>query len=291
MYRISGSDHNLLDVRHRIYRTGYSGDASHARTASPISKYCEVRVADLTRPLRTFFKPAHLRRSLFQDPREWEDRLIQDLENFWDSEHARIGEAAANGWCDWKREEEPDLDVLASDAAQGEQKSSEASDPYTRWYQDEVSAERRHSRPARALDLAEDDEDPFRTILFTDIQPLLFVIQNPEVKLQFAFAAMNLLGVPLVPPGVGSDSPFYTDPHLSWSLDVTTARFWPAQTTGDGSLTIEDSSGVSKRSPGVFDCPLKAWAADRETLCGDVQPWFSTLDKDLTAQCDLALVG
>jgi len=191
----------------------------------------------------------------------------------------------------WKREEEPDLDALAAEAVQESIPSSEDPDPYTRWYHDETSAESRHPRPARALDLAEDDEDPFRTILFSDIESFLFVIEDPEVKLQFAFAAMNLLGVPSVPPGVGSDSPFYTDAHLSWSLDVKIERLWPPHRAQTGLPLIESSTGPSRAEGGVFSCPTKAWAMDQETICQDVQPWFSTIDKNIDGQCDLALVG
>jgi hypothetical protein len=199
--------------------------------------------------------------------------LTLDLESFWDAEVARIGDINAVGWSSWDSDNEH---VEESKPVTNPQRS-DTLDPYVRWYQDESAIEEQDSLPARALDLSEDDEDPYRTILFSDISPFLFVIQSPDVKLQFAYAAVNMFGVPLVPPGVGSNSAFYTDPYLSWSLDTDPDRLWPSR-TNDSMLMLESAQSskihITQRT---FTCPLKAWASDQQTLCEDVRPWFASI--------------
>lgn len=216
--------------------------------------------------------------------------MLQDLEAFWDSEVPRIGEPNAAGWTQWDRHSSSlDLDAFTTfpSGRTAPAEPSQLSDAYVRWFTDEFAAEMQDSRPVRALDLSQDDEDPFRVIMFEDISPFLFVIQSPAVKLQLAYAAINVFGVPLVPSDVGSDSPFYTDPHLSWSQNTSPARLWPPM---DTTTTSRISYDASPDSLLIGDCPIKAWATDRETVCPDVAPWFTTLDTSVLADADIELV-
>jgi hypothetical protein len=240
---------------------------------------------------RTFFQPAHLRRNRFQDKGECEVQLMSDLEAFWDAEVPRLGETASDGWTNWNRDRVDDSNALVPEVTGTVLRPSEESDPYKRWYQDEMATEKLYARPARALDLDDDDDDPYRTILFSDISPLLFVIQDPEVKLHFAFGALNVLGLPLVPPGVGSDAALFMDPHLSWTLDVNPPRLWPARRLDKGSTLAIEGGSVSARQLDAFTSPVKAWAIDDETACGDVQVWFANLDQNGVALCDLDFIG
>ena len=201
----------------------------------------------------------------------------------------RIGEAGSQGWSAWDQRQtyqgEGTNETLSPTTGDPSDK-----DPYERWYRDEMATERQHARPARALDLADDDEDPYRTILFSDIEAFLFVIQEPDVKLQFAYAALNLFGLSIVPPGIGSDATLFNDPHLSWSLDIQSSRLWPVRRSMLESPSAIESAGPMNQRVEAFGSPLKAWAIDEETVCADIQPWFVNVDKIGLADCDLDLV-
>ena len=226
---------------------------------------------------------------VFRDEQEWQKQLFVNLEAWWDSELPRIGESGSGGWSTWDQRQNYETEATDTSlpATIGD---SSNKDPYERWYRDEMATEKQHARPARALDLADDDEDPFRTILFSDIEAFLFVIQESDVKLQFAYAALNLFGLPIVPPGIGSDAALFTDPHLSWSLDVHSSRLWPVRRSVSETLLPVESEGPLSRRVEAFGSPLKAWAIDEETVCADIQPWFANIDKVGLADCDLDLV-
>jgi hypothetical protein len=226
---------------------------------------------------------------VFEDEREWQKQLFINLEAWWDSELPRIGEAGSQGWLAWDQRQ--NYDTEGADASlPATIGDSSIANPYERWYHDEMATEKQHARPARALDLADDDEDPFRTILFSDIEAFLFIIQEPGVKLQFAYAALNLFGLSIVPPGIGSDAALFTDPHLSWSLDVHSSRLWPVRRSVSETLLSIEPAGPLSQSVEAFGSPLKAWAIDEETVCADIQPWFANIDKVGLADCDLDLV-
>jgi hypothetical protein len=201
----------------------------------------------------------------------------------------RIGETGSQGWIAWDQGQTSEAEGMV-DSGRAAPADSTSADPYQRWFHDEMAFEKCHARPTRALDLAEDDEDPYRTILFSDIDAFLFVIQEADVKLQFAYAALNLLGLSIVPPGIGSDAALFTDPHLSWSLNVGNSRLWPANRPIYESSRMVESMEAPAQGVQAFIGPLKAWAIDDETVCADIQSWFANIDKVGLADCDLDLV-
>lgn len=104
-------------------------------------------------------------------PNQTPNQLLASLQDFWDSESARIGEDKANGWgsglnaevdrtTDRKLERDQDIDLEA-------------------WAQIETDLWRRSGLPARSLDET-NDEDPYRIVLFSDIQAYLFYPTTEE---------------------------------------------------------------------------------------------------------------
>jgi hypothetical protein len=228
----------------------------------------------------TFFKPLDLRAEATQPlDTQWEERVLESLEAFWESEVARIGENGSQGWNRWQRETLSEAEALPespSDIA-----SSTHSDPFIRWYHDETAADR-HFRPgkASALSVAEEEEDdPYRVVLFDDIRPFLFVIQNAEVKLQLIYAVLNYLGLPFGVPDLGTNTTFSKDPHLQWALAANPAArmlLWPPRPAGHQTLDwTETQESAALPAVDVMSCPIKLWLLTADTAFEDILDWFS----------------
>lgn len=210
---------------------------------------------------------------------QWEERVLESLEAFWESEVARIGENGSQGWNRWQRETLSEAEALPespSDIA-----SSTHSDPFIRWYHDETAADR-HLRPgkASALSVAEEEEDdPYRVVLFDDIRPFLFVIQNAEVKLQLIYAVLNYLGLPFGVPDLGTNTTFSKDPHLQWALAANPAArmlLWPPRPAGHQTLDwSETQESAALPAVDVMSCPIKLWLLTADTAFEDILDWFS----------------
>ena len=223
----------------------------------------------------TLFKPDHLRPPSSAS-HAWFDGLTAEFEHFWDSEAPRIGEIGAKGWRDSES-----LESLPHPPPPDLQHSS--SDPFERWYEAEAYAETHFSFPGRATDLdVADEEDPYRVVLFPDVQPFLFPIRSPEVRLQLVWAFLSFLGISNLPPDVPSASASASDPHLNWTLALSSSsrtRFWPVkdnskqipwQTVGGTPMEREDRPGLN--SP--FSCPVKCWTFESDTLFAEQDRWF-----------------
>ncbi|WVQ77105.1 hypothetical protein IAR50_006788 [Cryptococcus sp. DSM 104548] len=234
----------------------------------------------------TFFKPDHLR--YHPPPSErgtWFTSVLSSFEEWWDSEAPRIGEPGSLGWRHTPPTTPPpptpprELTVYTSD------------NPHERWLEAEQHAARISARPGRATDLSiEEEDDPFRIIVFSDISSFLFPVFSPEVQLQLIYAFLTFLGLPFTPPGVSSGAKGNGDPHLRWALSAnSTARscFWPAkpsikripwQTVGGEPMDPERP--LHTTSP--FTCPIKNWAQSRSTLfakTGGSGGWFRDVER------------
>lgn len=209
--------------------------------------------------------------------RHWDHRLLESLEEFWESEVPRIGETGSQGWNQWQKQAAPDE---STDQPQLFEPST-SDDPYIRWYEDETAAD--HCiRPGKASALAmaeDDDDDPFKVILFDDIKPFLFVIRNPEVKLQLVYAVLNYLGLPFGIPDLGTNTAFSRDPHLQWALAANPkarSALWPEKPVERQRLSwseMQESSVLP--SVDFLSCPVRMWFLTEETAFEDFSAWFS----------------
>lgn len=237
----------------------------------------------------TFFKPDHLRAPAPPFDRGlWFAGVMQEFEDFWDSEIPRIGEDGGKGWKEMHASPE-EASFLRSSAPH---LFTQADNPHERWLEAERQAEKALTLPGRARDLDAPDDDPFHVVLFEDVEPFLFPVQTPSARLQLIYAFFNFLGLPFLPPDVPTSSPASTDPHLRWTLiqnEGLRAAFWPPrpslkriawQTVGGEPMEVEARRALE--SP--FGCPVKSWMSSRDTLFAG-QLWF----RDLTS-LDLAHV-
>ena len=232
---------------------------------------------------RTFFKPAHLRQPAPPFDREaWFRGVLEEFEDFWDSEAPRLGEPDAQGWAAAHSSRTP---VKLFSNPVPEPYVSTSSDPYARWLEAEKHAHKSFKLPGRVTDLDTPDDDPFHFVIFSDVRPFLFPIQTPGARLQLIYAFFSFLGLPFSPPDVPTSSASSTDPHLRWSIgenDMLRASFWPPkpstkrlmwQTVGGEPMEPEQPRALG--SP--FACPVKSWMADRGTLFA--HHWFRDIDR------------
>lgn len=233
----------------------------------------------------TFFKPDHLRAPAPPFDQElWFMGVMQEFEDFWDSEIPRIGEKGGKGW----KEMHASLEETSIPRSIGPDFSSDTLNLHERWLEAERQAEKTFSLPGRARDLDAPDDDPFHVILFEDVSQFLFPVQSPMARLQLIFAFLNFLGLPFTPPDVPTTSPASTDPQLRWNIaqnEQLRAAFWPPrpsvkriawQTVGGEPMEAEAPRAMA--SP--FACPVKSWMSSRDSLFAGSH-WFrdmTTLD-------------
>ncbi|WVQ61954.1 uncharacterized protein L199_000087 [Kwoniella botswanensis] len=239
----------------------------------------------------TFFKPDHLRISSSSAHIRFDD-VLDEFEGFWDTEAPRIGEPGSKGWKNTAPSAVPSSQVLRP-------LNRTSEDPFEKWLEAELHAESNYSMPGRATDLNEEvEDDPYHTILFSDIRPFLSPINSPEVRLQLIYAFLTFLGLPFTPPDVPSSSPASNDPHLQWTLAHNPAKrnaFWPPrqsskrlpwQTVGGEPMDPERTRGLDN----PFESPVKCWLQDRNTTLGRKGSWFTDIDAEDVAALDVDLL-
>ncbi|GAA5950440.1 hypothetical protein JCM3765_004549 [Sporobolomyces pararoseus] len=234
-------------------------------------------------------RPAHLYLSSPDSPRrKWTDRVIDELEEFWDGEAPRIGEKGAKGWNNTTE------DDLPPEFSKGESLAPATVDPEARPFETWTTAERTASLdsalPARTTDPALDDsDDPFRIILFDDIRSFLFIVHSQDSKLQLAYAFLTFLGLPFIPPDFPTSTPFTTDSFIHSELverPSLVKRFWPPkdaspkpfETIGGEAMEPERRSALGT----PFEIPFHATPAvvDQLFAAKSKGEWFATIRKE-----------
>ena len=136
---------------------------------------------------RTFEVP----QSLYGLPVETQ---LEALEEFWESETPRVGEANANGWSGWVSSGRPEAIPTNESCTQVDTDPIPSADPFSSWYTDETRADRLFRTPARSTS-ERAASDPYATVLFSDIRPLLLPLTTQRAKNIFRFAWLALLGL------------------------------------------------------------------------------------------------
>ncbi|KAK7414897.1 hypothetical protein QQX98_006318 [Neonectria punicea] len=135
------------------------------------SGYKELSVAAWQAVLElNFFRPAEV---------EGHDQALSEFRDFWESEVPRIGESDAQGWVKFVEADgvgEPPESLL--DAGD---RGIQSRDDYKTWASIECGRAEKAGVPARTMDEGTED-DPFRVVMFSDIEPLLFVIPRGDLS-------------------------------------------------------------------------------------------------------------
>lgn len=158
----------------------------------------------LMHPDRTFEMP----QALYGLPLQ---KQLNELEDFWESEVPRIGEEGAKGWTAWTTSSDREHVPIPSTSAPHSKDITDL-DPYRQWAFQESFSDRLFHLPTRSTSES-DDLDPYATILFSDVRPLLLSLQSTPAKNAFRLAWLSYIGLYL--PGFTS-SPSSSHQENNW---------------------------------------------------------------------------
>lgn len=119
---------------------------------------------------------------------------LEALEEFWESEAPRVGEMNASGWSGWASSGRPEPIPTNESSTRMVTDPVPSTDPLSSWYTDETRADRLFRTPARSTS-ERAASDPYATVLFSDIRPLLLSLTTQRAKSIFRLAWLALLGL------------------------------------------------------------------------------------------------
>lgn len=224
---------------------------------------------------RTYFKPK-------VDQNTPAEQVLDQLEEFWDSEAPRIGEPGAEGWASWKSNQsmqgvtylESPKEIIGTQVRLTNHPEA-SSDGYQKWAIVESKMDA-HGW----LSVREDTDDPYSTVLFSDIRSFLFLPLSTTYDLSLLFVLLQTLGLHI--PGL-SASLLHSNSHSpgirsqdvdsAWSYtqflnkpDLLGALFAiPPSSTGKSApaatrkLTAEELLTGTPRYMGTGWGPVKEW--------------------------------
>lgn len=232
---------------------------------------------------------------LDEDESTWFKKVTAALELFWDSEVPRVGEQNAKGW----RNTPDDADI--AEATEDSFPTSDAPDDasaLSKWAAAERLTSLANPRPARTTDPGIDDDiDPFRVVLFDDVQDFLCVVHSPDAKNQLVYAFLTFLGLPFMPPDLPTSTPFSTDSFIHSELVERRAlveRFWPKidALSRQPFMTISGEAMEPERKGSLqepFDTPFHATPVALDLLFSSRPRWFQILPKEDLNGVDVAM--
>lgn len=106
----------------------------------------------------------------------------------------RVGEPNARGWSSWVSSGRPKAIPVEDTTGRMDVGSVPLTDSFSAWYQDEIQADRLTRTPARSTDESA-ASDPYSTVLFSDIRPLLLSMTTQRAKNIFRMVWLTLLGL------------------------------------------------------------------------------------------------
>lgn len=232
---------------------------------------------------------------------------LDALEEYWDSEEPRIGEAGACGWKNLQAlgGSSDAKEIVPEDGRLGRDTNL---DPFELWAYREKASARSRRRPTKTTDKIqnEDDDDPYSTILFSDIRSLLFVVSSPDARSQLLYSFLFYLGLPLIPPDTSTTSRLSSDTFLhaddlspSFAAKARSS-FWPTQGADEflrglipfdviGGQAMDPVRTSAVRDP--FSLPFKKFPLSPDVIFQSTSRWFCLLDlRHSIADLDLSLI-
>ncbi|KAM0436761.1 hypothetical protein ACHAPT_002472 [Fusarium lateritium] len=227
---------------------------------------------------------AFLELNLFRSP-HLDDQAValESLRDFWESEVPRIGEADAQGWA--KFVEDGSIGDAPEPLQDKEDLVSQSRDDYKRWASMEHSQAEKARVPARTMDEGTED-DPFRVVMFSDIEPLLFIIPGTimqAVQEQLVDAFLIFSGFP---PTFRSNT---------WTEEAYHDQFLASSSSAGESWTLntpsndEDSVEIQRKPPAFNHKPL--CVSESLDVLFSSGEWFSYLPERVKSnEVELGLV-
>lgn len=201
--------------------------------------------------------------------------------DFWESEVPRIGEDGAKGWCHFTHAEEmADLPETKTEVAPA---VPDTKDVYKAWAAVETQRSRSAVLPARTLDEGT-EEDPFRVVMFADLEQLLLHIPSavasiPRVKTGILHGFLLFCQLPAPPIETGDAM---QAARLDPFINCKSARLAHPNVGRRGGA--EDDSRESPR----FSAPGHRFA-DSVDVTFSSPDWFQIFNYDQSSEFDLAL--
>lgn len=137
--------------------------------------------------------------------------LVRNFEEFWNTEHPRVGDEGAAGWSSWYKNPSQDPPKPSSAHRASKAEIQGPSRPqvagqfekekkvYQSWFMEEEKREHQLWQPCRpsvgfGVEEGEELDDPERVVLFEDVQNLLFKFTCDDVRMELAFRFIEFLG-------------------------------------------------------------------------------------------------
>jgi hypothetical protein len=154
------------------------------------------------------------------------DRKVQAFVDFWDSEVLRFGEEGACGWHEFYRAQDVGEEIKEPPTSRTLEEDDEIL-TLEDWISSERKSEQKNRLPFRMSQAEDDsvDEDPYRIILSDDIKSFLFDITTEGARESLIYSIFVFLGLPYMPPNVGTNTHFCTDTFTH--NDLALNHFWP----------------------------------------------------------------
>lgn len=149
------------------------------------------------------------------------EQILAQLEDFWDSEAPRIGEPGAKGWASWAINQNadstgPEPSNAIIPASTDSSSEAHVDDGYQKWAAGEAKLDANEWLSAH-----DDPEDPYSTILFSDIRPFLFPSSPSPSDLSLLLVLLQTLGLHV--PGLSAFLVRHASPsHATLDADADT---------------------------------------------------------------------
>ena len=248
------------------------------------SGFSELAVAAWQATLEyVFFKPVHFHSKEHKGGGSLYHTTLSMFEEFWDSEVPRIGENNSEGWASYFHKQ--------GDAPQPEIGKTHPTGIFKNVWQSWLLTERRRGllarKPARTIDDVE-ESDPYRVILFSDIQPFLIdcpsqISQKTLLDAFLAFCYLPTLetGGSAIKSRLWRENGFLRNECLYspgsvlpiWRIQIPKPQLHPSDNV-DGHDNSLDSS--SRTNPLNF--PALVYQLSSDSLFSSKESWFSPFD-------------
>ena len=205
---------------------------------------------------------------------------LESFKNFWESEVPRIGEEGSQGWAH---------SALNNGASLGPKKDATIppviKGPMLQSWADSERAQSLQARqPARTIeDVAEDD--PYRVILYSDIQPFLLHLDSPRAGEVLIIAFLAFCHLP--PPSNVQDQmgSWWRDEFIrnaALQTSEESSRRWKmvGNPGGPGRSDCTSSEAISSTFPvlnNALDFPIPLYLVSTDPMFAKI--WFSSFDE------------